>query len=379
MLFHDRNADSPSSDQVSEDHMMPNKRGPWTGEEDNRLRCSIQKHVGFHPSFCSWPDFYRGLQIKDLKWTEIAVNVVTRNAKQCRERWSQNLDPTLNHSPLSPEEELRVDQLYRQYGPAWAKIARELGNRSDNLVKNYWNGKVNRYKRQESRSHSGTGHRRSASSAQYEMSQAPQQPLPTQLPHVAFDQQYDPRYQARPEPHATHAAHPHTLPPLNLEHSRGYGQRPPPLNLASAQLQPNTAYPSPTKQSGSDVYTPVTSPTYRDHWSPASQPSDRRASPASHRSHLSHPYPSASDSTLTPESLKECLHYPGPTPEASQQTVLPPPVPTAQARTPNMQYRAVPVHVTGSPALDPLLKLPPLMNTSSSGHDSRLKLSHIVS
>ncbi|KAF1811404.1 hypothetical protein P152DRAFT_474579 [Eremomyces bilateralis CBS 781.70] len=374
------------------DHMAPNKRGPWTSEEDSRLRCSIQKHVGYHPGYSSWPDYYRRLQIKDLKWTEIATHVVTRNAKQCRERWSQNLDPTLNHSPLNPEEEIRVDQLYRQYGTAWAKIARELGNRSDNLVKNYWNGKVNRYKRQESRTHSGTGHRRSASVAQYEMNHTQQQRLPAQLPHVAFEQQFESQYPAGAEQRPAvpnHTMRPQTLPSIVPQHSRGYtAQRPPPLNLAPSQNYVSSPYPSPTKQSGSDLYTPANSPSFQDYWSPSSQLSDRRGSLASHGSHGSHmslPYPSHSAQpskseppTLTPESLKECLHYPGPPTETMQQPVLPPPVPTTQSRTPNMQYQPTPTAVmTASPPLDPMLKLPPLLNILSGGNDDRLKLSHI--
>ncbi|KAF3484134.1 FlbD [Arthroderma uncinatum] len=70
-----------------------------------------------------------------------------RSPKQCRERFHQNLKPTLNHDPISAEEGLVIERLVSEMGKRWAEIARRLGNRSDNAVKNWWNGSVNRKRR----------------------------------------------------------------------------------------------------------------------------------------------------------------------------------------------------------------------------------------
>ena len=40
-----------------------------------------------------------------------------------------------------------IEQLVQEMGKRWAEIARRLGNRSDNAVKNWWNGSMNRRKR----------------------------------------------------------------------------------------------------------------------------------------------------------------------------------------------------------------------------------------
>jgi len=44
-----------------------------------------------------------------------------------------------------------IEQLVREIGKRWAEIARRLNNRSDNAVKNWWNGNQNRRKRMDRR------------------------------------------------------------------------------------------------------------------------------------------------------------------------------------------------------------------------------------
>jgi Myb-like DNA-binding protein FlbD len=84
-------------------------------------------------------------------WVRISQQLGTRTPKQCRERYHQNLKPNLNHEPISPEEGLVIEQLVRELGKRWAEIARRLNNRSDNAVKNWWNGNQNRRKRMDRR------------------------------------------------------------------------------------------------------------------------------------------------------------------------------------------------------------------------------------
>ena len=44
-------------------------------------------------------------------------------------RWHNQLDPSLNRTPLSPHEETLILQLYNEHGSKWAKIARSLPGR----------------------------------------------------------------------------------------------------------------------------------------------------------------------------------------------------------------------------------------------------------
>jgi Myb-like DNA-binding protein FlbD len=70
-----------------------------------------------------------------------------RSPKQCRERFHQNLKPSLNREPISADEGLLIERMVNEMGKRWAEIARRLGNRSDNAVKNWWNGSMNRKRR----------------------------------------------------------------------------------------------------------------------------------------------------------------------------------------------------------------------------------------
>ncbi|KZZ99366.1 Myb transcription factor [Moelleriella libera RCEF 2490] len=107
---------------------IPQKRGPWSNGEDNRLIMLVQDHG-------------------PLNWVRIAEILGTRTPKQCRERYHQNLKPTLNRGPITNEEGQIIDDLVQTIGKKWAEIARRLNGRSDNAVKNWWNGSQNRQKR----------------------------------------------------------------------------------------------------------------------------------------------------------------------------------------------------------------------------------------
>lgn len=80
-------------------------------------------------------------------WVRISQQMRSRSPKQCRERYHQNLKPSLNHDPINPEEGVMIDRMVKEMGKRWAEIARRLGHRSDNAVKNWWNGSMNRRRR----------------------------------------------------------------------------------------------------------------------------------------------------------------------------------------------------------------------------------------
>ncbi|KAL2007920.1 hypothetical protein VTN00DRAFT_7902 [Thermoascus crustaceus] len=104
------------------------RRGPWVPEEDQALLQLVREQG---------PN----------NWVRISQHMHYRSPKQCRERFHQNLKPTLNHEPISAEEGMMIERMVNEMGKRWAEIARRLGNRSDNAVKNWWNGSMNRKRR----------------------------------------------------------------------------------------------------------------------------------------------------------------------------------------------------------------------------------------
>ena len=71
-------------------------------------------------------------------WGDAARHVGTgRNAKQCRERWVNQLDPSIRPtSSWTEEEDERVMALFDAYPQRWTKIADYMPGRSPNQVTN---------------------------------------------------------------------------------------------------------------------------------------------------------------------------------------------------------------------------------------------------
>jgi hypothetical protein len=59
-----------------------------------------------------------------------------RNARQCKERWTNYLCPTLNTNSWKPEEDRLLVQKRMELGAKWVKIAQFFPNRTDAMVKN---------------------------------------------------------------------------------------------------------------------------------------------------------------------------------------------------------------------------------------------------
>lgn len=153
---------------------VPDKKGPWVPEEDEILRR------------------YKNAQIekttKDSKpeqggWASIAAHIPGRCAKQCRERWEQNLKPVLKKGEITEQEAVFIVGFVESSGKKWAEMARQLESRSDNNVKNWYNGMIQKTKaKYEGRAlnyveeHFFNLHRKRASEASSPTPQQQQQP-----------------------------------------------------------------------------------------------------------------------------------------------------------------------------------------------------------
>ncbi|KAG0141068.1 hypothetical protein CROQUDRAFT_664356 [Cronartium quercuum f. sp. fusiforme G11] len=92
-------------------------KGPWHKAEDAALMYWVS-HLGTG------------------KWVDIARRVGSRTGKQCRERWTNQLSPDIDHSAFRHEEDLIIITMQQTLqANKWCEVAKFLPGRPENAIK----------------------------------------------------------------------------------------------------------------------------------------------------------------------------------------------------------------------------------------------------
>ncbi|KAL4863852.1 hypothetical protein BDV12DRAFT_177006 [Aspergillus spectabilis] len=95
------------------------RKGSWTQEEDERLFQLVERY--------------------QYRWATIAQKMETRNADQCSKRWHHCLNPELERSPWTDEENELLLSAVGTHGSSWKDIQRcHFPTRSANNIKNQY-------------------------------------------------------------------------------------------------------------------------------------------------------------------------------------------------------------------------------------------------
>jgi hypothetical protein len=71
-------------------------------------------------------------------WSRVAMEMPGRTGRQCRERWTNYVNPAIGNDPWTEEEQLLLLANVEEYGRHWHFLAEFFPTRSANQIKNHW-------------------------------------------------------------------------------------------------------------------------------------------------------------------------------------------------------------------------------------------------
>jgi hypothetical protein len=102
-------------------------KGKWSIEEDVVLNKYVKIYGG------------------EKNWLEIARHLPGRSSKQCRERWTNILQPGVKKGEWTCDDDKKIFQFYLQYGARWTEIATHMIGRTENSIKNRFYSTLRRF------------------------------------------------------------------------------------------------------------------------------------------------------------------------------------------------------------------------------------------
>ncbi|KAG7089026.1 hypothetical protein E1B28_010737 [Marasmius oreades] len=106
-------------------------KGGWSPDEDERLVKAIEKY--------------------GTRWSMVASLVQTRNSDQCAKRWTDTLNPTIDRTSWTPEQDGLLVNAVNEHGKLWTKIVKTyFPGRTGLSAKNRYNS-ITRFNRDSSR------------------------------------------------------------------------------------------------------------------------------------------------------------------------------------------------------------------------------------
>ncbi|KZT26955.1 hypothetical protein NEOLEDRAFT_1061658 [Neolentinus lepideus HHB14362 ss-1] len=89
-------------------------RGPWTDDEDAKLRRAVEAY--------------------GHSWLEVASSIPGRSNEQCRDRWSERLNPKVAKGKWTEEEGGKLMEAVARVGEKWKEVSECLNGRTDKMV-----------------------------------------------------------------------------------------------------------------------------------------------------------------------------------------------------------------------------------------------------
>jgi hypothetical protein len=75
---------------------------------------------------------------KVMDWMDVASQMGSRSARQCRERYTNYLDPNLSNAIWTPDEDRLLGDKVKRLGTRWNAMAEFFKNRSVISLRNRW-------------------------------------------------------------------------------------------------------------------------------------------------------------------------------------------------------------------------------------------------